>query len=136
VWGYEVKATGSNIAAAKAAGISVDAWQRRLFVASGALAGLAGALEVCAVHYRFYRAFSPGYGFDGITVAFLVNGTPAFLSVGALLLASLRSADKWLQLALGVSPGAVLVIQAVILLSVACSQGFQFAWFKLIWKRQ
>ncbi len=136
VWGYEVNAIGSNIAAARAAGISVDAWRRRLFVASGALAGLAGALEVSAVHHRFYRAFSPGYGFDGITVAFLVNAVPGCLSLSALLLASLRSADKWLQLALGASPSAILVIQAVLLLSVVCRQGFQSARLKLIRKKQ
>jgi len=132
MWGYEVKATGSNSAAAEAAGIRVNAWQVRVFTLSGALAGLAGALEVSAVHHRFYSAFSPGYGFDGITVAFLVNSVPGWLWLSGLLLASLRAADKWLQLAMGISPNAILVIQAVLLLSVACqsklSDGFSTAW--------
>jgi general nucleoside transport system permease protein len=119
-WGYEVMAGGNNFTAAKNAGISVDRWQRRIFVLSGALAGLAGALEIAAVHHRFYSAFSPGYGFDGITAAFLVNGVPGWLCLSALLLAGLRAADKWLQLELGVSPNAILIIQAVMLLAVAC----------------
>ena len=119
LWGYEIMAVGNNFAAARNAGISGDRWQRRLFVLSGALAGLAGALEMAAVHHRFYSAFSPGYGFDGITAAFLVNGVPGWLWLSALLLAGLRAADKWLQLALGVSPNAILIIQAVMLLAVA-----------------
>ena len=124
-WGFEVKAGGSNPAAARTAGIPVAAWQKRLFVLSGALAGLAGAVEVSAVHHRFYNAFSPGYGFDGITAAFLVNSAPGWLWLSALLLASLRAADKWLQLALGVSPSAILIIQAVMLLAVACQDRFR-----------
>lgn len=124
-WGFEVRATGSGITAAKAAGAPVDRWQRRAFVLSGAIAGLAGALETVAVHHRFYRTFSPGYGFDGITAAFLVNADPGWLWLSSLLLASLRSADKWLQLSLGVSPTSVLVIQAVLLLSAACRPVFR-----------
>ena len=128
VWGFEVRATGSNPDAARAAGVSVGAWQWRLFLLSGAVAGLAGALEVVSVHHRFYRAFSPGYGFDGITAAFLVNAVPVWLPFSALLLAGLRAADKWLQISLGVSPSVILVIQAVLLLSVACREGLQSVW--------
>lgn len=128
VWGYEARAAGDNPSAAGAAGIEVGLWQKRLFVASGALAGLAGGLEVVAVHHRFYSAFSPGYGFDGITSAFLVNTAPGWLWLSGLLLASLRAADKWLQLTLCISPGAILVIQAALLLSVACQPGFRSAW--------
>jgi simple sugar transport system permease protein len=120
VGGYEVTASGSNESAAALAGIHVPKLQRRIFLASGGLAGLAGALEVAAVHERFYRAFSPGYGFDGITAAFLVNGSPGWLWLSGLVLATLRSADKWLQLALGISPGAIWIIQAVLLLAAAC----------------
>ncbi len=123
VWGFELAAVGSNPTAAATAGVSVDAWRARAFVLSGALAGLAGALEVVAVHHRFYAAFSPGYGFDGITVSFLVDNSPGRLWLGALLLASLRSADKWLQLTLGISPNAILVLEAVLLLTVVCRGG-------------
>jgi simple sugar transport system permease protein len=90
-----------------------------IFVISGALAGLAGALEVCAVHHRFYRSFSPGYGFDGLTAAFLANGSPEWLWLSTLFLGSLRSSDKWLQIGLNLSPNFILVVQAVLLLAVA-----------------
>ncbi len=125
VWGLEATATGANAAAARGAGIRVDRWQMILFTSSGALAGMAGAIEAASVHHRFYRAFSPGYGYDGITVAFLVDTAPGWLWLSGLLLASLRAADKWLQLSLNVSPSIILVIQAILLLSVACQKVFR-----------
>lgn len=125
-WGYEVIACRNNPFAARSAGISVTRWQVRTFVLSGALAGLAGALEVVATHHRFYAAFSPGYGFDGITVAFLVNNVPGWTWLSAILIASLRSADKWLQLALGISPNTILVLQAALLIAVACQVRLPF----------
>jgi len=120
VWGFEVRSVGSNPEAALNAGIAASGWQTRIFVLSGALAGVAGAMEVLAVHHRFYRAFSPGYGFDGLTAAFLANGSPEWLWLSTLLLASLRSADKYLQIGLNVSPSFIWVVQAVLLLAVAC----------------
>jgi simple sugar transport system permease protein len=120
VRGFEAGAAGTNFEAALNAGISASKWQAAIFAMSGALAGLAGALEVCAVHHRFYRSFSPGYGFDGLTAAFLANGSPEWLWLSTLFLASLRSSDKWLQIGLNLSPNFILIVQAVLLLSVAC----------------
>jgi len=122
LWGFEARAAGTNFDAAANAGISASKWQIMIFLTSGALAGFGGALEVCAVHHRFYRSFSPGYGFDGLTAAFLANGSPEWLWLSTLFMASLRSADKLLQIGLNLSPNFILVVQAVLLLSVV-SQG-------------
>jgi len=102
VWGYEVTATGSNALAAELAGIRVSSWQRRIFVASGMLAGLAGALEVVAVHHRFYASFSPGYGFDGITIAFW-STRPRMVMVEQSDYGHPAASEKWLQLLVGIS---------------------------------
>jgi simple sugar transport system permease protein len=131
VWGFEARATGANFDATVNAGISASRWQVIVFVASGALAGLAGALEVCAVHHRFYRSFSPGYGFDGLTAAFLANGSPEWIWLSSLFLGSLRASDKWLQIGLDLSPNFILIVQAVLLLSVACQGRIRSALEKL-----
>jgi len=124
--GFEVRSTGANFDAAENAGISASKWQTRIFLISGALAGLAGAIEISAVHHRFYRSFSPGYGFDGLTAAFLVNCSPEWLWLSALFIGGLRSADKLLQIGLDLSPNFILVVQAVLLLSTAC-QGIMYS---------
>ncbi|MFZ2446836.1 MAG: ABC transporter permease [Syntrophobacteraceae bacterium] len=120
VWGFEARCVGANPEAALNAGVAASKWQARIFMLSGALAGFAGAIEVVAVHHRFYRSFSPGYGFDGLTAAFLTNCSPEWLWLSVLFIASLRSADKYLQIGLNVSPNFIWVIQAVLLLCVAC----------------
>lgn len=119
VGGFETRSVGANFEAALNAGIDAPARQRRIFILSGALAGIAGAIEIAAVHHRFYRSFSPGYGFDGLTAAFLANASPEWLWLSTLFLASLRSADKWLQIGLNVSPNFIWVVQAILLLAVA-----------------
>jgi ABC-type uncharacterized transport system permease subunit len=50
---------------------------------SGAIAGLAGGVEILGVHYRFVDPFATGLGFEGILIAWLGKGTP----IGALFAA-------------------------------------------------
>ncbi len=135
VWGFEAGAGGTNFEAAVNAGLPASKWQVMIFVMSGALAGLAGAFEVCAVHHRFYRSFSPGYGFDGLTAAFLANGSPEWLWLSTLFLGSLRSSDKWLQIGLNLSPNFILVVQAVLLLAVA-GHGRIGSWLEKLFTRR
>jgi len=68
-------------------------------VLSGALAGLAGAVEVIGVHYCFVSVFSGGGGFDGIAVALLGQVHPFGVTLAGILLAGLRvGATNGLQL--------------------------------------
>lgn len=85
VSGYELAATGGNPTAAKFAGVAVQKVTVKAMLASGALAGLAGALQVLAYEKRFYAGFSPGYGFDALGVALLAGtSAPALLGSGLL----------------------------------------------------
>ena len=41
------------------------------------MAGLAGAIQVCGIQYKFLDLFAfEGFGFDGIAVALLAKGNP------------------------------------------------------------
>lgn len=85
IGGYELQATGGNPRAAETAGIEVKKVTLRAMVASGALAGLAGVVQVMAYDNRFYAGFSPGYGFDALGVALLAGPTALALIPSALL---------------------------------------------------
>ncbi len=50
---------------------------------SGALAGLAGAIEVTGLNYRHELGFSVGYGFDAIAIALLGKTNPFGSGVGS-----------------------------------------------------
>ena len=122
--GYEIRAVGQGPLAADTAGISV----RRVLVGTmalgGGLAGLAGGLEICGVHHTLYAQFSPGYGFDGIAVALLARNHPLGVIPAALLFGALRTADRWLQLSVGVPRDLVVIIQAAAIFVVGAQGAF------------
>jgi len=124
VAGYEMRAAGLNPDAARLAGIRVS---HRLWLAltlSGALAGLAGGIEVSAVTRRLYERFSPGWGFTAIAVGLLGRLSPAGVVVAAVFFGALDAGSNAMQRAAGVSSVLVSVIQAtVILFLVAFERG-------------
>jgi simple sugar transport system permease protein len=71
VLGFSMRAAGLNPIAARLAGLRVTRALLGALTISGALAGLAGGIEVSAVRFRVYDEFSPGYGFTAIAVALL-----------------------------------------------------------------
>ncbi len=116
VAGYEIRATGLNQEAAKLAGINV---RRRLllaFLISGALAGLAGGIEVSAITRKLYERFSPGWGFTAIAVGLLGRLNPIGVVASAILFGALDAGSNAMQRAAGVSAVIVSIIQATVIL--------------------
>ncbi|MEP6636944.1 MAG: hypothetical protein ABJB97_09480 [Acidobacteriota bacterium] len=125
-WGYELRATGANPSAAEYGGISI---RKQIIIAmtiSGSLAGMVGINEVLGYRYRYYDGFSDNYGFTGIAVALLGRNHPAGVILAALLFAMLQRGgipvDAFTQ---HVTKDIVLVIQAIIILFVACEAFFR-----------
>jgi simple sugar transport system permease protein len=116
VAGYEMRAAGLNQDAARLAGIDVNRRLVLAFVLSGALAGIAGAVEVSAITRRMYENFSPGWGFTAIAVALLGRLHPAGVVVAALFFGILDAGSNAMQRVAGVSSVLVLVIQATVIL--------------------
>jgi ABC-type uncharacterized transport system permease subunit len=122
--GYEMRASGLNAAAARLAGIDVDRRVLMALMLSGALAGLAGGIEVSAVTHRLYEHFSPGWGFTAIAVGLLGRLSPAGVVVAAFFFGALDAGSNAMQRVAGVSSVLVSVIQAtVILFLVALERG-------------
>lgn len=115
VAGYEIRASGLNPDAARLAGIDVN---RRLLFAlmlSGALAGLAGGIEVSAVTHRLYERFSPGWGFTAIAVGLLGRLSPFGVVVAAFFFGALDAGSNAMQRVAGVSSVLVAIIQATVI---------------------
>ncbi|MFO1349218.1 MAG: ABC transporter permease [Gammaproteobacteria bacterium] len=87
VWGLESRAVGHNRQAARFAGIAVDAVVVRVALISGALAGLAGAVEVTGLKGYLTLDLSPGFGYSGIVVAMLAQLHPLGVVAAAILVA-------------------------------------------------
>jgi simple sugar transport system permease protein len=117
-FGFELRAAGANPGAAAASGINVRRTFILTFGLSGALAGIGGAAEVSGVFGSFYSQFSPGYGFDGITVALLGRNHPAGVVAAALLFGMMRNASKLLQFQAEISPDIIFLFQGAVIIAL------------------
>jgi len=117
--GFEIRTVGSNPDAAKYAGIDVKRTIILTMAISGALAGLAGAIEVTALNYRHELGFSIGYGFDAIAIALLGKTNPFGVILAAILFGAMRNGGTRMQFLTQIPVDIISVIQALILLFVA-----------------
>lgn len=113
--GLRLRAVGLAPDAARYAGISPEREIIRVLLLSGALAGLAGALEVTAVTGRLFQNLSPGYGFTAIAVALLARLHPLAVLPAAALFAALASGSAAMQRVAHVPSVAVQVIEGLVI---------------------
>jgi simple sugar transport system permease protein len=115
VAGYELQAVGANPRAAEFAGIDPRRTMLFAMLSSGAIAGVAGAVQVLAFEGRFYTGFSPGYGFDALGVALLAGGNALGVIPAALLFGVLAKGGTALQIE-GVPKGITTVVLGFLIL--------------------
>lgn len=116
-WGYEVKLTGDNKEAARYAGINIKRNIILVMMFSGALAGLAGTIEVSGVVHRLQERISPGYGFTGIIIAWLAKLNPFAVVLVSILFGALLVAGREIQ-----PSGLAALIQGIVLFMVISSE--------------
>ncbi len=124
--GFEIRTVGANPDAAKYAGINVKRIIIVTMAISGALAGLAGAIEVTALNYRHELGFSIGYGFDAIAIALLGKNNPYGVILAAILFGAMRNGATLMQFRTQIPIDIISVIQAYILLFVAADAIIRF----------
>lgn len=127
VWGYvrftaggfRLRTVGANPDAARSAGqIDVTRVTHRAFVVSGALAGLAGAIEVSGVTFALYENISPGYGYTAIAVALLARLDALGVIGTGILFGALEAGATAMQRDAGVPSVTVSVIEACVVLAL------------------
>lgn len=117
--GFRVRAIGLGArAVASAGGVDATRLGARVFVVSGALAGLAGASEVGGVTWALYEGVSPGYGYTAIAVALLARLDPRWAIATAVFFGSLEAGGAAMQREAGVPAVAVQIVTGVVLLAV------------------
>jgi ABC-type uncharacterized transport system permease subunit len=87
VFGYQMRVVGAAPHAARYGGFSENKTIWLALLVSGALAGLAGALEVAGPFQRMSPAFPTNYGFTAIIVAFLGRLNPLGVVFAGIVLA-------------------------------------------------
>ena len=117
--GFRLSVVGANpFAAATAAGINVPVLSMRVFLLSGALAGLAGGVELTGVTYALYENISPGYGYTAIAVALLAGLHPGVVLLTGIFFGALEAGAAAMQREAGVPLALVSVVEALIILAI------------------
>lgn len=123
VWGFRLRAVGLGPRAAEISG-RIDS--RRVaaiaLALSGAIAGLAGGVEVSGVSYALFQNLSPGYGFTAIAVALLGRLHPFGVVLAGVLFGALEAGAGAMQREAGVPAVAVYVVEAVVMLVVLLAE--------------
>jgi general nucleoside transport system permease protein len=117
--GFGLRTLGANPDAARYAGINVGRNIVLALVLSGALAGLAGTVEILGLEHNLPVFFSSGYGFDSIAIALVAQNDPFGILVAAFLFGAMRNGADLMELRSGVSKYVISLLQALVLLFVA-----------------
>ena len=115
-FGFRVRAIGSNMRAAQAAGIKVVRTQFATFLIAGSLGGLSGMIQVSAIHHNLLAGMSSGFGFTGVVAALLGRLRPWGILLGSFGFAALLVGGDSMQRTARIENSTVLVIEGLILL--------------------
>ncbi|ABE38358.1 ABC transporter permease [Rhodopseudomonas pseudopalustris] len=119
--GFEIRVVGATPRAARFGGFNADRLVLFTFAISGALAGLAGIIEVAGPIGHLQPGISPGYGFTAIIVAFLGRLNPIAILAAGLFLALTFIGGEQAQIAMKIPQDMTRVIQGILLFYVlAC----------------
>ena len=123
IWGFRLRAVGLGPRAAEIAGRIDSRWMTAVALAlSGAIAGLAGGVEVSGVSYALFQNLSPGYGFTAIAVALLGRLHPFGVVLAGLLFGALEAGAGAMQREADVPAVAVYVVEAVVIIVVLLAE--------------
>ncbi len=121
IMGFEIRLVGAAPRAARFSGFNADRLVLITFAISGALAGLAGIIEVAGPVGHLQPGISPGYGFTAIIVAFLGRLNPVGILIAGLFLALTFIGGEGAQISMKVPLDLTKVFQGILLFYVlAC----------------
>ena len=121
-FGYKMRASGAQSRAARYGGINVPAYVTLAMVISGAFAGLAGGIEIAAVHRRAIEGVTNNYGFSAVVVALFGMLHPFGIVPASFFFALLIYGSTLTPRAVGVPANIVDVMQGLIIIVIVTTQ--------------
>jgi general nucleoside transport system permease protein len=123
--GFATRVVGGNARAARLVGLP----SHRLIITAcalgGACAGLAGGIEVAAVHTNANASLIAGLGYTGILVSFVARHKPWAVIPVAILFGGFGSAGSLLQRRLDLPDASVLVLQGFAFVLILASEALR-----------
>ena len=129
--GFALRVVGGNARTARLVGLPTSALIVMACGLGGACAGLAGALEVAAVHTAANASVIVGLGYTGILVSFVARHNPWAIPPVALLFGGFAAAGSLLQRRLGLPDASVLVLQGFAFVAILAAEALRGRLFQL-----
>ncbi|MBX3502739.1 MAG: ABC transporter permease [Alphaproteobacteria bacterium] len=121
-FGFATRMVGGNVRAARMAGLPIGRLVIATCAMAGAAGGLAGMIEVAAIHGKANASLNTGYGFTGILVAFLARHEPSAVIPVAILFGGINAAGGLLQRRMDLPDATVLVLQGILFVVLLASE--------------
>jgi ABC-type uncharacterized transport system permease subunit len=118
VLGFRLKAVGGNPTAAKLAGLPVTKLQIGILLAAGALAGLAGMIEVAGIEGRLRPTTGASYGYLGFLAAWMAWNKPLWCIATSFLIGALTVAGNALEITSGLPSSAMNILMSLVLFGI------------------
>jgi simple sugar transport system permease protein len=125
VFGFSARVVGGNPRAARLSGLGVPSLIIITCAIAGSAAGLAGMVEVAAIHGNANASLMAGYGYAGILVAFLARHNSLAILPVALLLGGINASGGLLQRTFGLPDAAVNVLQGIAFVVLLASETYR-----------
>jgi simple sugar transport system permease protein len=123
--GFSVRVVGGNPRTAQLVGLPASRLILLACALGGGCAGLAGAIEVAAVHTNANASLIAGYGYAGILVAFIARQNPFAVIPVAILFGGFGAAGSLLQRRLGLPDASVQVLQGIAFVLILASEALR-----------
>jgi ABC-type uncharacterized transport system permease subunit len=117
-FGFGLRVLGASRPASRYAGFHTAGLVAAVMLLAGALAGVAGAVEVLGLHRHLVEGFSLGFGFRAVTVALLGLLEPLAVVPAALFVGFLETGAQSMQRQVGVPSALVIVLEGVTVMAV------------------
>jgi general nucleoside transport system permease protein len=117
--GFELRAAGFNLTAARYAGMSAGGSMMLAMSLSGALAGMGGGFMVIGTVGQLSNDLSGGIGFNAIALALLAGLRPSGVVAAALLFGALTTGGKVMGIESGIPFDLLFFIMAMVIMFVA-----------------
>jgi ABC-type uncharacterized transport system permease subunit len=116
--GFKIRTVGGNAEAARQAGINVKAIQLGVLIAAGAIAGLAGMIEISGIEERLRPTTGVNYGYLGFLASWMAWNHPLRLVVTAFIIGTISVAGNSMEMNSGLPASSVQILMALVLFAL------------------
>jgi ABC-type uncharacterized transport system permease subunit len=122
LYGFAARVVGGNVRTALLNGLPVARLIVLATVLGGMCAGLAGSLEVAAIHGTANASLVAGYGYTGVLVAFIARQNPLAVIPVSIVIGGISASGGLLQRGFDLPDATVNVLQGILFISVLLSE--------------